>query len=233
MILFKKTGGINVVIDKTHPLFSLRGMSPVEVLSSELASYLFDYYRTLVENPAHSISNIAWQIVRTYWIDKVEINEDSISKKCRSLLASIKEQLSNVIDESLSERFFNEMSEGQQKYFVNEIMKNKMLLADVSNLKVTGKFMRYVPDEFLLHVFEESPELFFNGNYWNAQFDVKVEGLLSNVLDEMYLQTLSKYKNALDVVVSFMNNKTKSVIDLKFVDAALNILMDDRNNDVI
>lgn len=105
IILFKKIGCINVVIDKTHPLYNLRGMSPVEVLASEAAAYIFDLNRNLIELPGHSISNITWQIIRTYWIDKVEINEESISKKCSSLLKSIKDQISVVIDSSLSERF--------------------------------------------------------------------------------------------------------------------------------
>ena len=233
MLLFKKINSIDVIVDKTHPLFTLRGMSTVEVLSSEIAAYIFDYYRNLVDYPGHSISNISWQIVRTYWMDKVEINEDSINKKCKSLLTSIKDQISSVIDGSLSERFFNEMSEEQQKLFANEILKNKIPLSAIGELKAKGKFIQYVPDEFLLHILEESPELFFNGNYWNAQYAVQIEGMSSIVLDETYRKTLSKYRNALDTVVSFMNNRSKSIIDLRFVDAALNILMDDRNEEVI
>lgn len=233
MVLFKKINCIDVIIDKTHPFFTLRGMSLVEVLSSEIASYIFDYYRNLVENPGHSIANISWQIIRTYWMDMVAMNEDSIYKKCQNLLKSIKDQVSNVIDGSLSERFFNEMSEEQQKVFANEILKNKIQLSAIGELKENGKFIQYIPDEFLLHIFEESPELFFNGNYWNIQYAVRIEGMSSSVLEETYNKTLSKYRNALDSVVSFANNRSKNIIDLRFVDAALNILLEDRNDDVI
>lgn len=125
------------------------------------------------------------------------------------------------------------MNEDQQKCFANEILKNKIPLSEISELKAKGLFVRYVPDEFLLHLFEESPILFFNGNYWNTQYDVKIEGISSMVLGDMYQRTLSKYKNALETVISFMENKSKSIIDLKFVDSALSILMDDRNEDVI
>lgn len=233
MILFKKVDSVSIVIDKTHPLFGLRGMSPVEVISSEVASYIFDLNRSLVTYEGHTVSNIAWQIIRTYWFDKVEISEDSISKKCRNLLNSIKDQLANVIDESLSERFINEMNEEQQKLFANELLKNKIPLTRMGDLKANGDFIRYVPDDYILHIFEESPELFFNGNYWNASYAVKIEGISSTVLNDMDAQTIFKYKNALDAAVSFVGNKSNNAVDLKFVDAALNILLDDRNNSVI
>ena len=152
IILFKKIDSVNIVIDKTHPLFGLRGKSTVEVISSEVASYIFDLNRTLVSYPSHSVSNIAWQIIRTYWFDKVEISEDSISKKCKNLLTSIKEQIANVIDASLSERFFNEMSEAQQTFFANEILKNKIPLSNIGELKATGEFVRYVTDDYILHM---------------------------------------------------------------------------------
>ena len=45
--------------------------------------------------------------------------------------------------------------------------------------------------------------------------------------------TLKKYKNALETIVFFMSNKSKSLIELKRVEAAINFLYDDRNEDVI
>ena len=233
IILFKNVNNINIFLDKTHLLFSLRGMSPVEVITSEIATYLYDLNRNLFNNPGHSVSNIAWQIIRTYWIDSVEINEDSISRKCKNILFSIKEQISSIINESLSERFFNEMSDEQQKVFANEILKNKIPLAKISELTKNGAFVKYVPDDFLLYILEESPSLFFNGNYWNASYGVQVAGISSSILNEMDRRILLKYKNALDTIISFTENKNNNITDLKFVDAALNVLQDDRNKDVL
>lgn len=233
MILFKQVDKVNVIIDKTHSIFSLCGMSVVEVISSEIASYIYDLHRVLAGNPGHSVSNISWQIIRKYWLDKVEISEDNITKRCNSLLSSIKDQIASVIDENLSDRFFNELSEEQQKYFANEILKNKIPLAKISELKMNGAFIPYVPNEFLLHILEESPELFFNGNYWNVRYGEKIEGISTSILEEMDMRALQNYKNALESVVYFWANKSKNTIELKRIDAALNFLLDERNEDVI
>ena len=233
MILFKKVDSVGIVIDKTHPLFSACNMTAIEVISSEVASYIYDCHRVLAGNPGHSVSSIAWQVMRKYWLDKVEISEENITKRCANLLSSIKDQISGVMDESLSDRFFNEMSEEQQKQFVNIILKNNIPLSRISELKSKGAFIAYVPNEFMLHVFEESPKLFFNGNYWNTSYGERIEGFSASVSEEMDMRTLLNYKNALETVVYFMANKSKNAVELKRIDAALNFLQDGRNEDVI
>ena len=233
IILFKSLDKVSTFLDKTHPLFVLCGISVVDILSSEIASYIYDLYRTLAGNPEHTVSNIAWRIINKYWFDKVEISEDNMIKKSSSLLSSIKEQISTVIDSSLSDRFFNELSEEQQKFFVNEILKSNIPLSKIDELKSKGTFINYVPNEFMLHVLEESPELFFNGNFWNARYGEKYEGFSTSIIEEMDNLTLKKYKNALETIVFFMSNKSKSLIELKRVEAAINFLYDDRNEDVI
>ena len=231
IILFKRIDGIDLVIDKTHPLFSICGMTAAEIISSELASYLFDMHRDLAGNPGHSVSNIAWQILRKYWYDKVEISEENVIRKCNYLLSSIKEQVSCVIDENLSDRFFNEMSEEQQKYFANEILKNNIPLSKIADLKAKGGFIPYASNDFLLRIFEESPELFFNGNYWMAGYG-EIEGFSASITADMNTRTLNTYKNALETVVYFLSNSSRNIIELKRIDSALNFLFDGRNEDV-
>ena len=233
IVLFKQVEHVRVFIDKTHPLFSLCGMSPIEVIASEVASYVYDLHRVLAGNPGHTVSNIAWQIMRKYWSDRVEISEDTIMKRSSSLLTSIKEQIATVIDENLSDRFFNEMSEEQQKYFANEILKHNISLSRVGELKSKGAFIPYAPNDFLLHILEESPSLFFNGNYWNVRYGEKIEGFSAAILADMDVRTLQNYKNALETVVYFMVNKSNDVVELKRIDAALNYLQENRNEDVI
>ena len=233
IVLFKKIGSVVIVIDKTHPLFSSCGTSVIDVVSAEIASYIFDCHRVLAGNPGHSISSICWQVIRKYWFDKVELSEENIAKRCVGLLSSIKEQISTVIDESLSDRFFNEINEWQQKFFVNEILKNNIPLAQINELKIKGTFIPYIHDEFVLHIFEESPKLFFNGNYWNARYGEKIDGVSATVLEETDMRTLRTYKNALETVVYFMSNKNKNTVELKRISAALDFLQDNRNEEAI
>lgn len=233
MIVFKSTGNVVVVLDKTHPLLISCDTSPFEVIAFEAAYYIYDLHRVLASNPGHTVTNIAWQIIRKYWFDKVEIGVEKIDKKCRSLLVSLKEFLSNNVDEKQSDRFFSEMSDAQQKYFVNEILKNNISISKVAELKSSGTFLRYVPNDFLLTIFEESPELFFNGKYWKTQYGVQIVGISPEIIEESMIQTFKKYKNALETIVFFTYNKENSTIELKRVDASLDFLYENRDDEVI
>ena len=126
--------------------------------------------------------------------------------------------------------FFNDSRFG---LVYNEILKNNIPLSRISELKSNGAFIAYVPDEFILHVFDESPKLFFNGNYWNLSYGENIEGFPMSIVEEMDMRTFRNYRNALEAVVYFVNNKSKSTIELKRIDAALNFLLDDRNEDVV
>ena len=50
---------------------------------------------------------------------------------------------------------------------------------------------------------------------------------------EMDERTARTYRNALETVVIFINDKTKNVTELKRVDAALNFLTENRAKEVI
>lgn len=233
MIVFKSPGAVTVVIDKTHPLIATCNTTPIEIVTFEAAYYIYELHRSLASNNGHTVSNIAWQIIRKYWFEKVEISAEKIEKKAESLLVSIKDVLSTNVDAKQSDRFFSEMTEIQQKLFVNEILKNNISIADVPELKASGAFLRYVPNDFLLTILEESPELFFNGKYWKTEYGNKFEGISSDVLEETMAHTLRKYKNALESVIYFMANKVNFQIDLKLVDASLNFLYENRDDEVI
>ena len=232
MIIFKQLGEVNIVIDKMHPLLMSCGTTPIEMIASEVASYIYDLNRNLSSNPGHSVSNIAWELIHQYWFDRVELSEENISKKARTLLDSIKEQLVVLVDERQSDRYFSEMTDTQQKLFVNELFKHHINMAKLNDLKANGSFLRYVPDDFILHIFEDAPKMFFNGKYWTLQYGEKVDGISAMITAEMDERTARTYRNALEAVVIFINDKTKSVTELKRVDAALNFLTENRTEEV-
>ncbi|MCF0187799.1 MAG: zinc ribbon domain-containing protein, partial [Bacteroidaceae bacterium] len=70
LISYKKPNVLTVVVDDTHPIFRTCGTNIIELLASEIAAYIFDVHRTLASDPAHSISNLTWQIIEKYWLDK-------------------------------------------------------------------------------------------------------------------------------------------------------------------
>ncbi len=230
IIIFKEVNRVNIYIDKTHPYYLLRGMSPVVAVSTEAATYIFDMHRNLISShKGHSVSNMVWQLMKKYWCSMMEISEENITKRCECLMSAIKEQITTVIDDSLSERFVGEMNDEQQKFFANELRKYNIPIAAIGELKKNGRFVSYVPNDFLLHILEEEPKLFFNGNIWKVGYGMNIEGFSYSILTEEDNNTLLNYKNALELVVFYTEHKSNNPIELKRVDAALNFLQDKIN----
>ena len=125
------------------------------------------------------------------------------------------------------------MTDVHQKLFVNELFKHHINMSKMNELKANGTFLRYVPDDFILHIFEDSPSLFFNGKYWTLLFGEKVDGISVMITAEMDERTARTYRNALETVVIFLGNKTKNLTELKRIDAALNFLTENRVEEVI
>lgn len=232
LICFKRPNALLIFIDQTHPMFASCDISIVEIIASEIATYIFDMYRTLASYPGHSISSITWQLIRNYWIDKVEISSKIITEKCTNFLFRLKTKLSEIVDSKLSERLFSELSEEQQTIFVHNILKKNLQLTSIQQLKESGAFIRYVPDDFILNIFDTAPELFFNGKFWNIQYGVSIPGISAVNLGNIYTQTLSNYRNSIESVILFMEQKSNSSLELKKIDAVVNFLNTNLTDDL-
>ena len=227
IIVFKKPNILDIIVDDTHPIFITCGSSVIELIASEIASYIFDVHRNLSSDPAHSISNITWQILQKYWLDKVEISLENVEKRCNILMASIKNQISAHINEKQADRLFNELTDIDQKLLLNEMLKHHIPMSKIAELKQSGDFVKFAPDTFILRVFDEIPEIFFNGNIWNTDYGVEVGLFGNNILEDVYKHTLMKYRNNLEAIVIFISKKTKESSELKRISAVLDALYED------
>lgn len=226
VIVFKTVNSIKVIFDNSHPIFVKCGSSVIEVIASEVAAFIFDMYRTLSNNAAHTISNLTWQIIRKYWIDRVEITENTIIKKSNSFVASLKEHLADAVTEDLSVRLFSELNDEQQTLFVQSLLKHNLQLTKIDNLRQSGGFIRFVPNDFILSIFDSAPELFFNGKFWKTQYGVQISGLSPMNLSTVYKNTLDNYRNNLETLFIFLNKKSENPLELRRIDATLNFLLD-------
>lgn len=232
VIYFKKPNNVTFFIDPTHPIFATCCTTPVEIVASELASYIFDMHRTLASNPGHTVSTLLWSLLRKYWLDKVEINSSVIETKATLFLDTLKARLADNVDSALSERLFGELSSEQQTLFVQQILKQNLQLSAVQSLKETGAFIKYVPNDFILNIFDAAPELFFNGKFWNQQYGVQIQGLSAMNLDDIYNNMLKTYRNSLESLIIYMDKKPQSSLELRKIDAVLNFLNNDLTSDL-
>ena len=119
------------------------------------------------------------------------------------------------------------MSEEQQKYFANEIIKKGDLWDKVDEMKANGTFIQYVPSDFIMHIYEDSPDLFFNNNFWTIGYGVEIPGLSPLVMEEMNKRIYQKYRNAIEAIIIFINEKMTNFVELKRIDATLDFLYKD------
>jgi hypothetical protein len=224
LVCFKRPNSLSIFVDRSHPMLASCSISIVEIIASEVATYLFDMYRTLASNPGHSVSSITWQIIRKYWIDKVEISPSLIEEKCNNFLSRLKSKLAENVDNTLSDTLFNELSSDQQTIFVQQILKQGLQLQSVQTLKESGAFIKFVPNDFILNIFATAPEIFFNGKFWNVQYGINIPGLSAMNLDSIYKYTLQNYRNSLETIILYMDKKPQSTYELKKVDSVLNFM---------
>ncbi|MCC8114206.1 MAG: ATP-binding protein [Bacteroidales bacterium] len=220
LIVFKEVGGIDVFVDSAHPRFTTCGTNVIEAVASEIAAYLYDLRRDLSSNPAHSLSNLTWLIINKYWKDRIAFSPENITKSCQDLMATVKDRISATIDEALADRLFNELSDQQQTLFVKELQKHGISLSNVYQLK-NGAFIRYVPDDFILQVYDAEPKLFFNGNLWKEPYDCDIEGMSKMVLNEIFNNTRMAYRNAIEAVIIYLETKPTDILNLKRISAIL------------
>ena len=160
-------------------------------------------HRTLASNPGHTVSTLLWSLLRKYWLDKVEINSSVIETKATLFLDTLKARLADNVDSALSERLFGELSSEQQTLFVQQILKQNLQLSAVQSLKETGAFIKYVPNDFILNIF-----------------------------DDIYNNMLKTYINSLESLIIYMDKKPQSSLELRKIDAVLNFLNNDLTSDL-
>ena len=147
-------------------------------------------------------------------------------------MASIKNQISAHINEKQADRLFNELTDIDQKLLLNEMLKHHIPMSKIAELKQSGDFVKFAPDTFILRVFDEIPEIFFNGNIWNTDYGVEVGLFGNNILEDVYKHTLMKYRNNLEAIVIFISKKTKESSELKRISAVLDALYEDSTEEL-
>lgn len=224
VFVIKKVDELKIFVDVSHPTYLNCGTSIVEVVASEIAAYVFDLNRALIRYSEHTVSNLVWNIMQKYWLEKVEISLPVIKEKCDQLMRTIKSQIATSLTEEEAELLFTELSEEQQKAFAAELFGNKIPLNQIDTLKKTGRFLNYVPNDFMVHVLDSYTAKFFNGNLWSDNYGIKDNNLSEDVLKGLFEHLYKTYRNSLETVIIFLENATNESLELKRVNTALNFL---------
>lgn len=224
MVIFKSLNTIRIFIDPTHPILSSCNISPEELIANELAGYIYDVNRNQAKYAEHSISNIAWQILSKYWLDRIELSYSKTVDGCSDILANIKNLISENISDSDSAFLYEEMSDRQSKEFVAALFENNIPMSLIGKLQQNGGFIRFVPNDFLLQIFDLNTDLFFNGTVWDEEYNVFYDNVNSEALSARYQKLKAEYRNSLETIILFVEDSNKDDSSLKKAEAALDFL---------
>lgn len=224
LLTFKTSDSIKIFVDASHPVNASCGIPIEEVIAAEIAAMVYDLYRSNNRYPEYSIANIAWNIVKKYWISRVEVSKDSMKESCEELLIQIKQKLSESIPSDDSVLLYSELTTGQSKVMVANLFSDRKDLSIIGELKQNGMFLQYVPNDFILQVYDYSASLFFNGIVWNVPYKINNPDINAEVLNYTYEQTFKEYRNSLEAIILFLDYASQDPNTLRKVESAIKFL---------
>lgn len=223
VVVSKELSKITIFVDSSHRIFKNYAVRIEELIASEVAAFIYDLTRSSRSDEL-SISNITWILLNKYWSKSTEVSQNNVREKSDELLACVKDRLMSTIDPSLAMELFSDMSVPQQKALVDNVTRDGLSIDDLTNLKSNGKYLQYVPMDFLLSLFDKVPEVFFNKTVWDEHYGDYSSELDAEVLKQTYDRIRSEYRNSLETILLFVAYPTREAITLQKVEAALKFL---------
>jgi len=215
IISFKTIGQIDIFIDKTHRIFRTCRVRPEELISSEVAMFIYDTNRNLSNYSEHNLSNLSWTIMEKGWIDQIEDNPDRIITEISSFLFQIKSRLSDILGAD-ADTLFEELTTQQQRQLADEIITSGGDIAKLGEMRKTGEYLRYVPADFILSIFTQIPEKFFNGGIWDIDYGNVVSGPLGEEAAKYAQQRIkSTYENCLEDLIMLLQYRMTEPLSIQ------------------
>lgn len=227
LIVFREIGEIKVFVDFSHPFFTTCGLSREQLIASEVAMYLYQERMNLANYVEHNLGNLTWEILQSAWKDSIEINFDNVYRDTEVLLNDIRQRLQDNLGSDAAV-YFDDLSPNQKQQMTNLLIGNGIDLSTIGTLKDNGKYLSYIPFSFILTLFQEDVDIFFHGKVWSTTLANGGEELLGkDVVSHAREKIVQQYKNYLEDLIIFYENKYSDMITLQHAKLAIEFLRKD------
>ncbi|MGR5460206.1 ATP-binding protein [Vibrio sp. PNB22_1_1] len=206
-VVVNKGEAVEIFIDKTHALFKSLAIKPEEMIASEVAYYKHVSNARLtgtVFQPAHSLSNLEWEILNKYWAGTLSDSSACIREDIESLFAELSARLPDLFISS-SEEIFEELVEKDKKVLVGNLIDKGEDISRMEQFKSDGSFMRFLGVNAIVSIFDKHTARFFEGAVWGEPFS-SIAGIQDSIMDDIRQQTRSRYLNCLEDCASFLSS---------------------------
>jgi uncharacterized protein (DUF2267 family) len=156
-IAFKTAGSIEVFMDVAHAVFTSLGVHPEEAVAIETAQYLYSLRSDLTGRPAHSVQNIAAQVLADVWGEQLAAGPDKVRDTIRSLFERISERLEANPDAT---DFYDELDQFEQRELADKLI-SAGTLNQLSELRSNGGYLRFAGPGVVAKFFAHKPDGWF------------------------------------------------------------------------
>lgn len=224
VVISKSIGVIQAYVDFSHPIFGKYGVSKEQLIANEIALYLYQEKMTLASNPGHTLSSLAWSVMRTLWGNSIELNSEGILRTAEELLGEIRQRLVDTLGNECG-LYFSELTIEQKKQMIDAMISAGVDLSTIGELKENGKYVIYTPYDFILTIFHADPDCFFTGRVWTTSLADGGEELLgAEIVAQAKKKILNQYENALQDVINYQANKYTDAWMLQRVKLSISFL---------
>ena len=214
---------MTIFVDKGHPMFKARGITPEAAVAYEIASLIFDVNRRLLKFKGQfSVANIASDIMEKYWLDSIDESGGKLNNDIQECLDSIREKLAiNVGDDARA--LYEEMTADQTKKMVDQMISSGIDISKLGDMIPNGQFIRFVEPDSLGTFFALMPQLFFDGKVWETPYEDIVD-INDSIREYAQLRIINSYKNCLDDIIQYWNYQYKDEISISRARLSLQFL---------
>jgi len=204
LVVFKSTG-VDLFIDKTHPIFRAYRVRPEVLVASEIAQYIYDTHRHLLSTyaGAQGLANLSWKVLEARWSAVLEDSPDKVRQDVQGLFDRVRRRLAHLLGDQ-AESLFDGLSESQQQRMVKNMLGSGVDIGNLGSMKTSGEFVQYVDEMTVVDVFRKHPALFFDGSIWTDPYG-DILGLPEIVIADARAMIFRKYLNCLDDCAGFVS----------------------------
>lgn len=198
---------LSVYFDPNHEAFNSHGFDLPTAIAFEAARKIYDDRLALVSiaRGTHSVPKIASQIIKKLGASEGDSN---LSKQIRSFFEDIGEAL-NAANPSLIQAVATEMDEQTEQQVVAAVRASGRSLSDYSLMIADGSLVAFLPPSFLVRVFRENPEKFFDGKVFSEQLNT-LTALSDATTAALRREAVQIYSSCLEDIANYLTLKRNS-----------------------
>lgn len=214
---------MTIFVDKNHRVFKSCKIRLEQMIALEIAERIYSLNSVLHSSKTGkmTINYIAWSVIEKYWSERLEGGSTSLQDDIELFFLNVKEHLILSCNSKVSDSYDN-MTNEELKEFTNNIINDGIDLSRIEQLRQDLSFIKYVPISFIVTLFNQNPELFFDNIVWKESYTNL--SLPKEMVDTQRERMKNLYTTCLNDILYFISYSEKNEMIINRTQESLNFL---------